>query len=98
MKKALASLLTIFASLTIFGQTFEGAIIYQNTYTSKLANLTDQQLLSMLGLKQDYYIKRETTNLLRMGHLLSGNFILMLTIKFITNYQTLKQFYGMIEV
>jgi len=58
MKKTLTFLLTLFASLTIFGQTFEGEIVYQNTFKSKAANLTDQQLLSMIGSKQEYYIKK----------------------------------------
>ena len=58
MKKTLTFLLTLFASLTIFGQTFEGEIVYQNTFKSKAANLTDQQLSSMIGSKQEYYIKK----------------------------------------
>ena len=58
MKKTLISLLALFASLTIFGQTFEGEIIYQNTFKSKTTNLTDQQLSSMIGSKQEYYIKK----------------------------------------
>ena len=53
MKKALTFLLTLFVSLTIFGQTFEGEVVYQNTFKSKAANITDQQLSSMLGSKQE---------------------------------------------
>jgi hypothetical protein len=42
---------------TVFGQTFEGKIIYQNTYTSKLPNVTNQRFESMLGSTQNYIIK-----------------------------------------
>jgi hypothetical protein len=58
MKKKLLFLLTIFTSLTIFGQHFEGEIIYQITIKSKVANLTDQQLSSMIGTNLEYYIKK----------------------------------------
>jgi hypothetical protein len=57
MKKTLfisiALLITLFAS----AQTFEGLIVYSNTYKSKTANVTDAQFTSMLGSTQDYYIK-----------------------------------------
>ena len=43
---------------TVFAQSFEGKITYQNSFKSKLSNLKDEQLNSMMGTKQDYYIKR----------------------------------------
>ncbi len=58
MKKAFIFLLTLFASSAIFGQAFEGKIVYQNTFKSKAANITDQQLSSMIGSRQEYYIKK----------------------------------------
>ncbi len=56
MKHLLTILMTVF-SVTVFGQTFEGKITYQNTYTSKLPNVQDQQFNSMMGTTQDYIIK-----------------------------------------
>jgi hypothetical protein len=57
MKKTLfisiALLITLFAS----AQTFEGLLVYTNTYKSKTPNVTDAQFTSMLGSTQDYYIK-----------------------------------------
>lgn len=44
-------------SLTVFGQTFEGKITYQNNYTSKLPNVQDQQFNAMMGTTQEYIIK-----------------------------------------
>lgn len=38
-------------------QSFEGLIVYTNSYKSKTANVTDAQFTSMLGGTQDYYIK-----------------------------------------
>jgi hypothetical protein len=58
MKFFSALLLTFFISITVTAQSFEGEVIYQNTYQSKLPNLTEQQLGSMIGKQFDYYIKR----------------------------------------
>lgn len=44
-------------ALAAYGQTFEGRIVYQNTYESKLPGVTDEQLAMSLGSKQDYLIK-----------------------------------------
>lgn len=44
-------------SMTVFGQNFEGKITYQNSYTSKLPNVQDQQFNSMMGTTQEYIIK-----------------------------------------
>lgn len=57
MKYSFAFFLTMFSTLTIFGQTFEGEIVYQNSFKSKMPNLTDQQLSAAVGSKQEYYIK-----------------------------------------
>jgi len=40
-----------------FGQTFEGKIIYENIYKSKIPNLSDQQFTLMMGATQEYLIK-----------------------------------------
>lgn len=58
MKKAINIFLAVLAiSVTALGQQFEGKITYQNTYKSKIPNLTDQQFSSMLGTVQEYFIK-----------------------------------------
>ena len=46
--------LTYFAS---FSQSFEGKIVYQNSYKSKIPNLTDEQLTTMMGNSQEFIIK-----------------------------------------
>lgn len=56
MKKLLTIVMTI-VSLTVFGQTFEGKIVYQNTYTSKLPNVSSEQFSLMMGTTQEYLIK-----------------------------------------
>lgn len=49
-------LITLFA-ITSFGQTFEGKIVYKNTYKSKMPNVTDEQFTTMMGSTQEYFIK-----------------------------------------
>lgn len=57
MKKIVFLILITLASTFVFSQNFEGKIYYQNTYKSKLTNMTDQQFTDMLGSTQDYFIK-----------------------------------------
>lgn len=40
-----------------YGQSFEGEVIYNNRFTSKMKNFTDEQLTAMIGSKQEYLIK-----------------------------------------
>ncbi len=40
-----------------FAQPFEGTITYSNAYKSKAPQVTDEQLNSMMGTNQEYYIK-----------------------------------------
>lgn len=47
----------ILAFTNSFAQDFEGKIIYQNAYTSKMPNVTDQQFTLMMGATQEYFIK-----------------------------------------
>jgi len=56
MRKLLVLIMSAFA-IMIFGQTFEGKIIYQNSYESKIPNMSNEQLTSMMGSIQDYIIK-----------------------------------------
>ncbi len=57
MKKIVFLILITLASTFVFSQNFEGKISYQNTYKSKLTNMTDQQFTDMLGSTQEYFIK-----------------------------------------
>jgi len=58
MRKIFTLIFTVLVSTTIVsGQGFEGKITYQNTYKSKLPNLTDERFSAMLGTRQEYYIK-----------------------------------------
>ncbi|HYV91014.1 MAG TPA: hypothetical protein VE978_04500 [Chitinophagales bacterium] len=41
----------------ILAQSFEGEIIYNNTYKSKAANFSSEQVKSMIGGQQEYYIR-----------------------------------------
>jgi hypothetical protein len=44
-------------AITSFGQSFEGKIIYNNYYKSKMPNMTDEQFTTMMGSSQEYFIK-----------------------------------------
>ncbi len=57
MKYANTLLFALLVSLTVFGQNFEGEIIYQSTYKSKNPTITDDRLTSMMGSTEDYFIK-----------------------------------------
>jgi hypothetical protein len=54
--KLLIFLLSI-STLNGFAQNFEGKITYSNSYKSKIPNLSDDQLSSIMGTTQEYYIK-----------------------------------------
>jgi hypothetical protein len=45
------------AELIVNAQTFEGKIVYQNSYTSKLAQVKSEQFDAMMGTAQEYFIK-----------------------------------------
>lgn len=59
-------LLAALCTATSFAQSFEGKITYKNKYKSKMPNVTDAQLTSMMGGKYEYFIKngdyKSTTN------------------------------------
>lgn len=56
MKKLLTIAMTVLTA-AVFGQTFQGKITYQNSYISKLPNLTSEQFTTMMGSTQNYIIK-----------------------------------------
>lgn len=57
MKKILTLAFSLLTVITVLGQSFEGKIIYSNSYVSKNPQMTDQQWTSMLGPTQEYLIK-----------------------------------------
>lgn len=57
MKKILFTLLITLCACTVFAQSFEGQIVYHNTFKSKIPNVSDEQFTSMIGDVQHYYIK-----------------------------------------
>jgi len=58
MKKILSILIVVtLAQAASFAQSFEGKIIYQNTYKSKLPQVSDEQFTSMMGNTQEFFIK-----------------------------------------
>lgn len=57
MKKLFFIIGFLFLQAAAIAQPFEGKIIYENKYKSKLPNVTDEQLTAMMGGKQDYFIK-----------------------------------------
>ena len=57
MKKTITFLLATLISICSFGQSFEGKIVYANSYKSKMPNVTDQQFATMMGSTQEYFIK-----------------------------------------
>ncbi len=60
MKTSRIALLVSFCILlceVAFAQNFQGKIVYQNTYKSKIPNVPDAQFAAMMGEKQQYLIK-----------------------------------------
>jgi hypothetical protein len=50
-------------------QNFEGIVVYQNTYKSKMPGATDEQFTKMMGDKEEYYIKNGNYKLITNGSL-----------------------------
>src|SRR5690242_13014970 len=57
MKSVNLVVLLLAISVVSWAQSFEGKIVYQNSYKSKMPNVTDAQFNDMMGTKQEYYIK-----------------------------------------
>jgi hypothetical protein len=57
MTKTITFLVAALFAITSFGQSFEGKIVYQNAYKSKIPNVTDEQFTTMMGATQEYFIK-----------------------------------------
>jgi len=63
----------IFLLLTkiVFAQSFEGEIIYLNSYKSKAANFSDQQVQSMMGNQEEYYLRAGDYKIVMNGSVVS---------------------------
>jgi hypothetical protein len=73
MKSSILILLTAFlATTSTFGQSFEGKILYSNSYKSKIPNVTDEQFTSMMGSTQEYYIKNGDYKTIANGYYLQS--------------------------
>ena len=57
MKFLKVAALLLAVSTVSLAQSFEGKIIYQNSYKSKTPNVSDAQFNEMMGTKQEYFIK-----------------------------------------
>lgn len=57
MRKILLIIAATLALTPTFAQSFEGKITYQNSIKSKMPTMADEQFNSMMGTKQEYYIK-----------------------------------------
>lgn len=58
MKKISLLIIVILGlNLTAGAQNFEGKIVYQNNFKSKIPSVTDDQLNGMMGNKQEFFIK-----------------------------------------
>jgi hypothetical protein len=57
MTKLYTFLIVAFFACTATAQTFEGKIVYKNTYKSKMAGTTDAQFTALMGSIQEYFIK-----------------------------------------
>lgn len=49
--------LLLLSPVMVFSQAFEGTMIFANSYKSKSPQIKDEQLNSMMGTTQDYFIK-----------------------------------------
>lgn len=72
--KSLISILfiTCFTSLS-HGQFFEGKMVFKNSYQSKVPNLSSEQLSTMLGSIQEYYIQGATYKSVSNGSMVKWN-------------------------
>lgn len=57
MKRTILTIYLAIACLFAFAQSFEGEIVYRNTYKSKIPSVNDNKLGGMMGTVQNYYIK-----------------------------------------
>jgi hypothetical protein len=57
----------LFIAIICNGQFFEGRIVYQNTFKSKLSDLSSEPFYSLMGSMQEFYIKGGNFKLIPNG-------------------------------
>lgn len=57
MKKSIVILFALIVTLPVIAQNFEGKIAYTNAYKSKKWAMSDEKLNTMMGTKQEFYVK-----------------------------------------
>lgn len=70
MKKIFIAAVILLTSLTVFGQNFEGKIVYQNSFISKNSQIKDVQWATMFGATQEFYVKGNQYKYVTNGSLL----------------------------
>jgi hypothetical protein len=70
MKHLVYLFIACIITITSYAQNFEGEVIYQNTYKSKIPGLTDEKIASLMGQTQDYFIKGDKYKSVSNGEVL----------------------------
>lgn len=83
----LLSLISLLLTQIIYAQSFEGEIVYQNTYRSKAAGFSDQQVQSMLGTQEQYYLRGGDYRIVMNGSVISSYYYLSKENKIYTEFQ-----------
>jgi len=74
MKLTFTLLLVVQLSGLAFGQSFEGRIIYRNTYHTKIAKISDRDWNDNMGTMEEYYIKGGNYKTITNGRLFEWQF------------------------
>jgi len=77
----------LFLAKIILAQSFEGEIIYLNTYKSKAAHFSDEQVKSMIGGQEEYYIKGGNYKTMMNGSVVAAYYYLAKENKVYTEFQ-----------
>ena len=86
-QKYFFSLSFLLLTKIIFAQSFEGEIIYQNSYKSKAAGFSDEQVKSMLGSHEEYYIKDGNYKIVTNGSVVASYYYHAKENKLYTEFQ-----------
>ena len=58
MKKTIVVfLVSLLITTVVTAQSFEGKVVFQNKYQSRMAGATDEQFNNMMGSVQEYFVK-----------------------------------------
>ncbi len=69
MKGTFSFLFILFITGIAYGQSFEGEIIYHNSYTTKLTSITDNEWDNNMGTMEEYLIRDSSYRLTTNGRL-----------------------------